>query len=103
MRECIQRGCREAHPKLVDIRRDFEVIKQITRTSTQVINCQKFFRVIQGMGEKAMWASLHKIKYAMGDPVQIILHDARGISRDLLRKMVEFVFQVMQWKVSIYN
>lgn len=48
MKNGIQRGFREIYSHLLNIKRDFEVIEQFTKTSSEFFSCRNVIRVIQG-------------------------------------------------------
>lgn len=58
----IQRLYKERYPILANILNDFEIIEQITRTSSGETNTQKVIRAVQGPDERALWDNLVKIK-----------------------------------------
>lgn len=92
MEKGIQRGYREKFSTLTQMKGNFEIMEQITKTGNQKLSHLKFFRIIQSTNEQTLWDNLQRVKGATSGNENISMHDVKGMDTNMLRKMAEYIF-----------
>lgn len=97
----IQREFREKYPDLQEIKKDFEILEQITKTGGQEVRHTKVIKAKQGKSEDELWENLVGIRANVDTNEEIAFHDATRIPTQILRKMAEFILKRSQIKLLI--
>lgn len=103
MEKGLQRGYKEKYPSLTQMKGNFEMMEQITKSGNQKLNHIKIFKIVQGKNEQMLWDNIQKVKTLTGENEDISIHDIKGVETNQLQKMTEYIFREENRQVIIHT